>query len=294
MFNSLFYLIKQGFRGVFSHGFRTFATITIIVACLVIMGSFSLLSLNVDSIIDDLEAQSEMLAFVDENWSMDDAMALQPYVEAVGNVREVRFVSRGEAFANYKAQYEDQSLFADIDENVFRDRYVVYLDDITRMESTKQDLENLNGIADVSAYVQLAEGFVTVRDVISAVTVVLIVLLLVVSVFIMSNTIKLATFTRQKEITIMKMVGAGNGFIRLPFVVEGLLLGALGGALAFFIEWGIYDVIYNKAAGSMAGMLFTLIPFSAVSSPLLLIYMGAGILVGVIGGSVAIRNYLKV
>lgn len=294
MFNRFWYLMKEGFKSVFSHGLRAFATVTIIVACLIIMGSFALLSLNVDNIIDDLESQSEMLAFVDETWTDDDARALQPYVEAVENVREVKFVSRGEAFESYKAQYEDKSLFDDIDETVFRNRYVVYLDDITLMESTQRSLENLQGVAEVSAYVQLAEGFVTVRNVVSAVTLVLVVILLVVSVFIITNTIKLATYTRQKEISIMKMVGAGNGFIRMPFVVEGLILGLLGGGIAYFIEWGIYNLILNKATTGMASLLFTLIPFSQLSSPLLLIYLGSGILVGSVGGSMAIRNYLKV
>ena len=294
MFKSFFYLLKEGFRGVFSHGFRAFATVTIIVACLIIMGSFSLLSINVDNIIDELESQSEMLAFVEEDWTEDDARALQPYVEAVPNVREVRFVSRGEAFASYKAQYEDQSLFEDIDESVFRSRYVVYLDDITMMEITQKDLQSLNGIADVSAYVQLAEGFVTVRNAISAVTVVLIVILLVVSIFIITNTIKLATYTRQEEIGIMKMVGASNGFIRMPFVIEGLVLGILGGGIAYFFEWGIYNLIFNKATMGMTSMLFSMIPFSQFQSPLLLIYLGAGVLVGAVGGSMAIRNYLKV
>lgn len=294
MFNSFFYLLKEGFRGVFSHGLRAFATVTIIVACLIIMGSFSLLSINVDNIIDELESQSEMLAFVEEDWTEDDARALQPYVEAVPNVREVRFVSRGEAFASYRAQYEDQSLFEDIDESVFRSRYVVYLDDITMMEITQKDLQSLNGIADVSAYVQLAEGFVTVRNAISAVTVVLIVILLVVSIFIITNTIKLATYTRQEEIGIMKMVGASNGFIRMPFVIEGLVLGILGGGIAYFFEWGIYNLIFNKATTGMTSMLFSMIPFSQFQSPLLLIYLGAGVLVGAVGGSMAIRNYLKV
>ena len=294
MFNRFFYLIKEGVRGVFSHGLRAFATVTIIVACLIIMGSFSLLSLNVNSIIDDLEAQSEMLAFVDETWTDDDARALQPYLEAVDNVREVKFVSRGEAFESYRAQYEDQSLFDDIDESVFRNRYVVYLDDITLMEDTQSALDNLNGVDDVSAYVQLAEGFVTVRNVISAVTVVLIVILLTVSIFIITNTIKLATYTRQKEISIMKMVGASNSFIRTPFVIEGLLLGILGGGIAFLLEWGIYKLIFTRATSGMAGMLFNLIPFSAIMNPLLMIYLGAGVLVGAVGGSVAIRNYLKV
>ena len=294
MLNRFWYLLKEGLKGVFSHGFRAFATVTIIVACLIIMGSFSLLSMNVDNTIKNLEQQCEVLAFVDETWTEESARSLEPYILAIDNVREVQFISRGEAMENYKAQQEDKSLFEDIDESVFRDRFVVYLDDITLMERTRGDLEALEGVADVNAYEGLEEGFVTVRNVVSAVTVVLIVILLVVSLFIISNTIKLATFTRREEIAIMRMVGATNSFIRMPFVVEGLVLGILGGATAFFLEWLIYNVVTEKLMTGLAGMLFRLIPFSTLFTPLLLVYLAVGVAVGALGGTVAIRNYLKV
>ena len=294
MLNRFWYLLKEGLKGVFSHGFRAFATVTIIVACLIIMGSFSLLSMNVDNTIKNLEQQCEVLAFVDETWTEESARSLEPYILAIDNVREVQFISRGEAMENYKAQQEDKSLFEDIDESVFRDRFVVYLDDITLMERTRGDLEALEGVADVNAYEGLEEGFVTVRNVVSAVTVVLIVILLVVSLFIISNTIKLATFTRREEIAIMRMVGATNSFIRMPFVVEGLVLGILGGAIAFFLEWLIYNVVTEKLMTGLAGMLFRLIPFSTLFMPLLLVYLAVGVAVGALGGTVAIRNYLKV
>ena len=294
MLNRFWYLLKEGLKGVFSHGFRAFATVTIIVACLIIMGSFSLLSMNVDNTIKNLEQQCEVLAFVDETWTEESARSLEPYILAIDNVREVQFISRGEAMENYKAQQEDKSLFEDIDESVFRDRFVVYLDDITLMERTRGDLEALEGVADVNAYEGLEEGFVTVRNVVSAVTVVLIVILLVVSLFIISNTIKLATFTRREEIAIMRMVGATNSFIRMPFVVEGLVLGILGGAIAFFLEWLIYNVVTEKLMTGLAGMLFRLIPFSTLFTPLLLVYLAVGVAVGALGGTVAIRNYLKV
>ncbi len=110
----------------------------------------------------------------------------------------------------------------------------------------------------------------------------------------MTNTIKLATFTRREEIAIMKMVGASNGFIRCPFVVEGLVLGLLGGGLAFLLEWGIYVLVCNKIVTGVTGTLISVVAFSTVMWPLLIAFLAAGVLVGVIGGMTAIRNYLKV
>ena len=122
----------------------------------------------------------------------------------------------------------------------------------------------------------------------------LIIILIVVSFFIMSNTIKLATFTRREEIAIMKMVGASNGFIRCPFIVEGLVLGIVGGGLAYLIEWGLYNLVTGKIVTGVAGTLISVVPFSEVMLPLLGAYLAVGVLVGVVGGSSAIRNYLKV
>ena len=287
-------MFREGLRGVFSHGFRSFASITVIAACLLIMGSFALVGINIDSIIRDMEQESQILAFVDESLTQDDARLLEGAIRTLSNVREVKFITREEALENYKAQYEDTSLFDDIDATVLRNRYVVYLNDITLMENTKEALENVPGVADVNAEVGIAKGFITVRNVVSVITAILIVVLLVVSLFMMSNTIKLATYTRREEIAIMKMVGANNGFIRFPFVVEGLIMGVLGAGIGFLLQWLIYNFITGRIMNSMAGNLFHLLPFAAIMTPLLLVYLAVGILVGAFGGGMAIRNYLKV
>ena len=279
---------------MFSHGFRSFASITVIAACLLIMGSFALVGINIDSIIRDMERESQILAFVDESLTQDDARLLEGAIRTLSNVREVKFITREEALENYKAQYEDTSLFDDIDATVLRNRYVVYLNDITLMENTKEALENVPGVADVNAEVGIAKGFITVRNVVSVITAILIVVLLVVSLFMMSNTIKLATYTRREEIAIMKMVGANNGFIRFPFVVEGLIMGVLGAGIGFLLQWLIYNFITGRIMNSMAGNLFHLLPFATIMTPLLLVYLAVGILVGAFGGGMAIRNYLKV
>ena len=134
----------------------------------------------------------------------------------------------------------------------------------------------------------------SLRNIVSVVSVVLIVILIAVSLFIMTNTIKLATFGRREEIAIMKMVGATNRFIRLPFVVEGLVLGLVGGLVAFLLQFGLYSLIVGKIMSTMAAGIITVLPFSSVALPLLLVFLGVGVLVGVFGGLTAIRNYLKV
>ena len=287
------YLIKSGFTGIFSHGLMSFATVTITMACLIIMGSFGLLVVNINEMLADLESENEVVAFIDENLTEEEARAIEPLIEAVPNVAGAEFMSRAEAMENFQEDY-DPELFDSLDESVFRHRYIIHLTDISLTAQTKTDLEAVDGVADVNAHLDYAQGFITARNIVSIVSLALIVILIIVSFFIMTNTIKLATFTRREEIAIMRMVGASNGFIRCPFIVEGLVLGVLGSLLAFIIEWGLYSLLLNRVMGGVASTLISLVPFSAVMWPLLIAFLGVGILVGIFGGSSAIRNYLKV
>lgn len=291
--NRLGYLIKSGFTGIFSHGLMSFATVTIIMACLIIMGSFGLLVVNINEMLAGLENENEVVAFVDDALTLEEAEALQSLVEAVPNVAGTEFITNEQAMEDFQEDY-DPELFEILDASAFRHRYVIHLTDISLMSQTKQDLENLDGIAKVNAHLDYAQAFITARNIVSVVSLVLIVILIIVSFFIMSNTIKLATFTRREEIAIMKMVGASNGFIRCPFIVEGLILGVLGGGLAYLIEWGLYDLVTGKIVTGVTGTLISVVPFSTVMYPLLAAFLGVGVLVGVVGGSSAIRNYLKV
>ena len=291
--NRLGYLIKSGFTGIFSHGLMSFATVTITMACLIIMGSFGLLVVNINEMIAGLENENEVVAFVDESLTEDEARAIEPLIEAVPNVSGADFVTREQAMEEFQEDY-DEDLFDELDPSVFRHRFVIHLTDISLMSQTKTDLELVDGIATVRAHLDYAEAFITVRNVVSIVSLALIIILIIVSFFIMSNTIKLATFTRREEIAIMRMVGASNGFIRCPFIIEGLVLGLLGGLLAFIIEWALYSLLISKVIGGVASGLISLLPVSAVVWPLLICFLAVGVLVGVVGGSSAIRNYLKV
>ena len=292
--NRIGYLIREGFRSIATHSFMSFASVTIIMACLIIMGSVSLLSINIDGLIKDLENQNEVVAFVDESISEEAlALELQDDLLALPNIDSVEFVDRGEAMDNFMSQYDDD-LMEGIDETVFRHRYVIKLDDIALMAQSKAALENVEGIAKVKAHIEYADAFITVRNVVSLVSLALIVMLVFVSIFIMTNTIKLATFSRREEIGIMKMVGASNGFIRMPYIIEGLILGGLGGSLAFFAEWGIYTALTTKLIGGFNTSFINLVPFETVAMPMLIAFAGTGVVVGIFGGVNAIKNYLKV
>ncbi|MCI5753411.1 MAG: permease-like cell division protein FtsX [Clostridiales bacterium] len=291
--NRFFFLIRSGVKSIFTHGFMSFASVTIIMACLIIMGSFSLVAVNINRVIDDLEDQNQVLAFVDETLTVRQAEALKSKIDAVENVRKSEFVTREQAMEQFRGDY-DSELFQDIDATVFRHRFVIYLDDISQMEQTRDALEQISGIAKVNARLDYAEGFIAVRNVVSIISMVLIVILVVVSVFIMTNTIKLATFGRRGEIAIMKMVGAGNGFIRMPFVVEGVVLGLTGSLLAFFIEWALYGLMCQRLMTGLVSQLVAVIPFTALMWPVLLVFVIVGVLIGCFGGLIAIRNYLKV
>lgn len=292
--NKYGYLIGEGFRNIFTHGFMSFASVTIIIACLIVMGCFTLLDININQIIEDVGEQNQILAYVDESMTAQEASAqIQAKLEALDNVASVDFMSRSEARSNFAENY-DESFMEGLDDEVFRHRFIIQLVDLSMMDSTKAAIEGVSGIVKVNAPTEFADKFISVRNVISIVSLVLIAVLGFVSLFIMSNTIKLATYGRREEIAIMKMVGASNGFIRGPFVVEGLALGITGGGLAFLAMWGLYSALETKVAQSLGISFIEIVPFADVWAVVLGAFLAVGVLVGAVGGVIAIRNYLKV
>lgn len=288
------YFAREGVSSIFNHGFMSFASVGVIVACLIIMGSFTLLSLNVSAMIDKWESENQMLAFVDDTLPDDQAKALEAKIKAVPNVADAIFVSRDQALSQYLSKYNDNDLFEDINPTVLRHRYIVYLRDISQMKDSKQQIDDIVGIADVSAHMEISEGFTTVSRIVATVSIIIILVLLIVSMFIMSNTIKLATFDRREEIAIMKMVGATNGFIRWPFVFEGLILGLIGALVAFLAQWGIYAVLAVEITKSSTMNIIEAVPFGKLALPLLGIFVATGFVVGIGGSLSVIRKYLKV
>ena len=294
--HNFFYFAREGAYNMFSHGFMSFAAVGVTVACLLIMGTFTLVAVNANAMLEDMEQKNQVLAFVDESLTEEEARALADDLEAVDNVRGVTFISREEAMENFQSKYPDEELYQDLEPEIFRHRYAVDLVDIGKMSQTKTLLEQVPGIGEgnVNAYEDEAAGFITIRNVAGVVCIALISVLLLVSVFIIANTIKLTTFDRRDEIAIMKMVGATNGFIRWPFVYEGFLLGLFSAVIGFFLQWGLYEMVTRSVDANDTIRLIRIVPFGDMWGYVAAIFLGVGMLIGVGGSLSAIRKFLQV
>jgi len=292
--NNLGYLIKEGFRGIFLHGFMSFAAVIVTVACLVIVGSFSALAYNLDLMVEELNQTSEILVYIDSELSDAEAKSIGTKINLLDNVLQATFVSREEALQNFIDDHDGDSAFSGVQASDLRHRFVVSLEDNTRMQQTDEQLKQLPGVAKTNAAYELAEGFSTIQDVLHLVSVAIIAVLLVVSLLIISNTVKLAMYDRKDEIAIMKMVGATNSFIRLPFVVEGFTLGMVGAALAFGLMWLGYDAMIQKITSVDSLQLFSFVPFQELLYPMVAVFGAAGMFVGIVGSWTSIRKFMDV
>ena len=292
--NNFLYFIKEGVRDLFLHGFMSFAAICVIVACLIIMGTFVLVMMNIQEAIVNLEQDNEILVYIDDTYAESEAKSVGSQINMIENVLEASFISREQAMENFVEKQEDPDLFAGVDESTLRHRFSVRLVDINLMANTLAEIEQIPGVARTRADQKVAEGFAAVRSIVNVVSGVIILVLFVVSVFIISNTVKLALFSRREEISIMKMVGATNWFIRWPFVVEGMLLGLTGALVSFFAEWGLYELMIAQVNKVDTLEILEFIPFANVLMPMVTVFCVIGFLVGVGGSLLSIRKFLKV
>ena len=292
--NNFGYLIKEGFRGIFLHGFMSFAAVIVTVACLVIVGSFSALAYNLDLMVEELNQTSEILVYIDSELSDAEAKSIGTKINLLDNVLQATFVSREEALQNFIDDHDGDSAFSGVQASDLRHRFVVSLVDNTKMQQTDDQLKQLPGVAKTNAAYELAEGFSTIQDVLHLVSMAVIAVLLVVSLLIISNTVKLAMYDRKDEIAIMKMVGATNSFIRLPFVVEGFTLGVIGAALAFGVMWLGYDAMIQKVTSVDSLQLFSFVPFQELLIPMVAVFGAAGMFVGIVGSWTSIRKFMDV
>lgn len=292
--NNIGYLFREGIRGVFLHGFMSFAAVCVTVACLIIMGTFTLILYNLHVMIVDLEKENEVLVYIDEDYSTAEAKSVGSQINMISNVNNAVFVSREQALEDFLEEQNNSAAFSGVTSDTLRDRFVVTMEDNALMQQTCEKIKEIDGVADVTAHYEIANGFQTLQKILNIASSIIIVVLFVVSLFIISNTVKLAMYDRREEIAIMKMVGATDSFIRLPFVVEGFILGILGAAIAFFMQWGLYNFLDSKIAAIDTLQLVTVVPFTEVIELVAIMYALTGFAVGVVGSLLSIRKFLKV
>ena len=291
---NLGYLLKEGFRGIFTHGFMSFAAIFVTVACLLIVGSFSLAMYNVHIMVDELNQSSEVMVYIDEELSLSEARSIETRINLVNNVHKATFKSREEALKDFIADHNGDESFNGVTAEDLRHRVVVVLEDNSDMKTTVDRISEIKGVAKISAPYELAEGFSTIQNVLLVVSAFVILGLSLVSLVIISNTVKISVYDRRDEIAIMKMVGATNGFIRLPFVVEGLTLGVVGAGIAFGLEWLLYNILVSNVEAMDSLEMFNFVPFQQMLVPMICVFAAVSLFVGTVGSLTSIRKFMDV
>ncbi len=288
------YFFAEGFRSLFRHFFHSFAAISVMCACLLIIATFGLIALNVTMLVSDLADQNVVMLFVDSSLSRAEARSIEKEIVDIDNVSSVEFISKEQLLDEYLERMGDDAYVFDglKDDNPLRDSYRITMKDLSLHENTIERLGQIRGIATINSQRELSDRLIKIRTILRSVSAVLIVLLGGVSIFIIYNTVRLAMMSRKEEIGIMKMIGATDRFIRAPFMIEGAVLGLAAGGLSYLAEWGVYTYIQKQLLSFSS--VIELVPFSTFSKPLLIIMLAAGFVLGSIGSGVSIRKFLRV
>ncbi len=298
--SSFRYLVKNGVRNLWNNRMMTIASVGTLIACLLIVGFAVLFSINVDSIVEYMGQQNEIVIFMSLDTPDDYMAVMESDLDAMDGLGEITYVSRDQAFEDYKEKLGDK---ADILDGMEDDHYLpasfrVKIDAPEDLDVLLTSIRRMDYVDEVQAPTDLAETLVSIRQMVNTLGGVIILALVVVSLVIITNTIRASVFSRRKEINIMKYVGATNTFIRIPFLVEGVLLGIIAAVVAYLAIWGSYSVLLGAMNTESTSWLSTItqhiVPFESFSYQLLGGFLLAGILTGGLGSTFSMRGHLKV
>ena len=283
---SLKYLTKEGFRNVWVNRLMSLASVSVLMACLVIIGLGAMIFFNIDALLDTIERQNVVMVYVDKSATDEQTTKIGLDLDLMENISNIEFVPKEDAFeAQKQAMGDDAALLEGLNENPLPDAYKVTVADLTQFKATVDGIKKLDFVDTVRENSDVADKLIGIRKGVTAV------IIGMVSLFIISNTIRITMFSRKLEISIMKAVGATNWFIRWPFMVEGMLLGVIAGLVSFGVLAGLYQGMVYVFSDVLA--IFTPVAFGGYAGYILLAFMVVGIFTGSFGSLISMGKYLK-
>lgn len=299
--SSFKYLARQGLHNMINNRLMSFASVGVLTVCLIITGVAGLFTANMNSLMLYLRSQNEVVVYLDENLDEAGLASVDSDLRSISGLKEVTYVSKDEALDLMRDSMGDKADLFDVfegEENPFYANYRVILQDVGQMDEIVPQLESISGVVDVNVPTGLSDLVVNIHKAVTVISVGLVVVLGFVSIVVISNTIRLTVFARRKEINIMKYVGATNGFIRLPFFVEGIAVGLIAGLISSAIVLGGYQllIIYSVDFPAFWGSILNsvLLGMDQVWWKVLVAFLAFGSLIGSVGTATSIRKYLHV
>ena len=297
-YNVIGYLLSEGFRNVLKNKKSTGASLMIMCATMLIFGLFFLIGENVNHMMIEVESEQGMQVFMYKDATEAQIQKLEDEIKELDNIAKVTHVTKEEGLNSIKERFGENAKLLDVylENNPLGDSFVVQLTDLSKADEVKENIEQLDNIKEITAKDKVVNALVSIANGIKIVSAVILVLLIIISVFIIANTIKLTVHARRKEISIMKYVGATNGFIRWPFIVEGILIGVVAALISILVLGLAYNALVDQVVSSAIAntMGLSVLTFSSIFGLVITVYLGLGIGIGTLGSIISMRKYLEV
>ncbi|MDP4152937.1 MAG: permease-like cell division protein FtsX [Bacillota bacterium] len=292
--NNVTYVISQGFHFFFANKVMSLASVCVLAACLLITSNFFLITLNLQRNIKAIEDKNEVSLFVEDKATDADVQNIKSQLSSIDNIKNIEYKSKQQALEEYKSKFTDQKvLFNDLEnDNPLPAYFKVTMNDITKFNDTLSKLRQVTHISSIRSQEDIVDAIIKTGSVIKNVSMWIMIIMLIASLFIIVNTIRLAFFHYRRQINIMKYIGATNWFIRWPFIVEGTIIGIISGLISFGLQWYAYIYAFQSIASSLSFVV--VIPFTSVAPTLALAFLCVGIVIGVVGSAISIGRYLRV
>lgn len=291
--SSMGYLIKEGFKNIWNNRMMSLASVVVLVSCLIITGAASLISLNVSTLISKIGDDNELTIYLEYGLSDIDSIKLGPEIKKIQNIESCTYYSREEAIKEYKKTLGNIYESMQGDGNPFGNAYKVQLKDLAKYKDTVKQIKQISGVETVSDRSDIASKLTKLNYFVTLVGFWVVLILGIVTLFIISNTIKMTMYSRRYEISIMKSVGATNAFVRIPFIIEAMMIGLISGLLASGVIIAIYNPVRDAASGVVRLIGNSTLSVEKIWLPTLLLMSGVGVLIGIVGGFISISKYLK-
>ncbi len=289
---NLFYFIGQALSGLFRNGVMTFASVAVLMSCLIVTGGFSLLVLNIDVNLEQFDLLKEIVVFCPPLATEEEVVAVGEQIAKLDNIEKIERVTKVEALAEVKA---GSDVYDDVTEEQIRDympeSFVITYIDNERVSTLDYQLKQIEGIYKVNNRLDLATTIENLKSGVMLIFIWFLAILMLVSVFIIVNTVKLSVFARRNEISIMRYVGATGWFITLPFIFEGVIIGLIASIIGYFVEWYVYSYIEDMVLADL--QMISIVGFGDINSIVLVAFIGVGVATGIVGSLISLGKYLN-
>ena len=290
--------IAEAFSGMIKNGLMTVASVVVVTSCLILLGIFLIVTLNVNSISENIADACEIKVYItDEAKYCGKIQSISNEIKSLDHLEAITFENGEKSFKEIKKGMNDEelALFEGLPDNLMNDSFNITVDDISNTRKISEKIKQIDGVKSVENSEKVVTFINSVRKGVKHFSFWTILAFMLISIFIISNTVKLTVHNRRKEINIMKYVGATDSYIRWPFIIEGILVGLISAIIAFVLTNSVYSAIYNAVSHDSSLIKFIeLLRFKDIWDVFAISYAGLGAVIGAMGSAFSIRKYLKV